>query len=495
MKAIRAEVTNSADGFMVQSKLASDVLSLEGVSKERVFEALPWVESRSKRTKKNRANAREQLGVSESDFVIASFGQVEWEEGLDDLINGIKLAIEKRPSLRRKLKVIFCGIGTYASSLRDGFIRQEIDDIPIYVKPTRNSYEYINIAADLIYVNSIPARDRTDGDPYRILSAMVNEIPILSPRSPLIEEMCGKHRIDFCLGSVRSLAQGILKAESSASLMKDIAKKNLSTVKNRFGEKSVAKNMADGFARLTGLQRSTDASSVDHLVLEVEARVTNKQYLDAIEIIEGIFKRSDVPTHHKANLYRLIGDCFAKLGDNNSAKDAYIQAAELDPYAAKVYIGLGTLSLVKNSFDIAVLHFQKAIGLAPSDEMANLGLGLAFHGMGEREEAKRWVLKSLDINFENTVAIFTLVKLSNEMGEYKECEEALMKYLESHPNDYNMIYSLAGIYYKQERYQDTLDLVEKITAVDPMDQKAHALAKQAQRALEGGPTSGMGARG
>lgn len=494
MRVIRSEVTNSADGFIVQTKSAADVLAIEGVGNDRIMESLPWVEARTKRTKKSRAEARSHLGAAESDFLIACIGQIEWEEGLDDLVSGIKLAILKKPSLKDRVKVIFCGIGTYSSALRDSFVRHDMDYVPIYVKPSRASLEFIYQAVDIQYINSIPSRDRIDGDPYRALTSMVNEIPLLASRSPVIEEFCGKHRVDFCMGSIKSLSEAIIKSESKSALLKDIVRKNRLTATERFDEKKVQENMNQGFDKLTGLDRSTDESSVDHLVLEVEARITNKQYLDAIEIIEGIFRRNDVPTHHRANLYRLIGDCFAKLGDNNSAKDAYIQAAELDPYSPKVYIGLGTISLVKNNFDIAVLHFQKAVGLAPTDEMANLGLGLAFHGMDERREAKRWVIKALGINFENTAAIFTLVKISHELNEYQDCEKVMRKYLESHPNDYNMIYSLAGIFFKQGRYQETLEMTEAITSVDPLDQKAHALAKQAKRALEDDAASG-GSRG
>ena len=68
---------------------------------------------------------------------------------------------------------------------------------------------------------------------------------------------------------------------------------------------------------------SDERSSLDHRVLEIEAKVKSKQYLEAVDLIETVFKMEKVPVHHRANLYRLVGDCFAKLGDLDASKDAY----------------------------------------------------------------------------------------------------------------------------------------------------------------------------
>ena len=110
-------------------------------------------------------------------------------------------------------------------------------------------------------------------------------------------------------------------------------------------------------------------------------------------MIDHLLKENDLPSHHKANLMRLVGDCFIKLGDRNMAKKSYIDALDIDKYLYKAHIGLGTISLTKENFDVAIIHFQKAVALAPSDEMANLGLGMAFQGLEELEQATKWIVK------------------------------------------------------------------------------------------------------
>jgi tetratricopeptide (TPR) repeat protein len=387
MRTIRNEVTNAADVFLVQTEAAKTTLLLEGIEAARIEYFAPWVEKTVVRNKKNRAKALETIGLPEGSFVIAHIGQIEWEEGLSDLTTGIKLAIDQNPSLARQLKLVFCGIGSFMSQLRETLIALKIDDRAMFIAPTRQAFETVLAAADCIFLGSTPARDRIEGEPYRLVSAMTNELPVLANRSPLIEEFCGKHRIDFCFGSPQSIADAIYKLSENAALKNDIVKKNASTIATKFGKDKIVKQMHVVFKKLAKKTPTLDSSSIDNQVREAEALVSSKQYLKAIDAIESVFQVKEIPLHHSANLYRLIGDCFAKLGDNDGAKNAYIKAIEQDPYSARAYIGLGTVGLVKQSHDIAVLHFQKAVSLAPDDEMANLGLGLAFQGMDEMEEA------------------------------------------------------------------------------------------------------------
>jgi tetratricopeptide (TPR) repeat protein len=146
----------------------------------------------------------------------------------------------------------------------------------------------------------------------------------------------------------------------------------------------------------------------------------------------------------------------------------------------KIYIGLGTVALIKGISDVAVLHFQKAISLAPEDEMANLGLGLAFQGMTEHKEAMRWINKALRINPENSAAIFSLVKSSHELNEYQQVEQVLKQYLSKHPESLDFIYTLGGIYFKQSRFQETVSLMQDILTKDPANERALSLKKQSE---------------
>lgn len=484
MRTIRQEVTNAADGFLVQTKAARQILELEGIEKDRIFEIKPWLEVHAERGISQKAEARSRLGLAESDLVISCFGQIEWEEGIKDLLIASRLLINQEPTLKERLKLVICGIGSYGAELSLLFRTLEMEDCAVYYAPSREATTAILQATDAIYLATMPSRDRVDGDPYRILLPMAYGIPIIASRNPMIEDLCGKHRLDFCPYSPASLVKAIRKLKNAPALVHNLVSKNKAEFQKRFAKEAVQTQMLKVFRKFAQHVTTIDEGCLDHRVLEVEAKIKAQQYIEAIDIIESIFKMEQIPLHHRANLYRLIGDCFVKLGDLESAKGAYMQGAELDPYSSKVYIGLGTISLLKNSSDLAVPHFQKAISLAPEDEMANLGLGLSFQGMGEHKEASRWVAKTLQLNPLNSAAIFTFVKLAHETGEYAECEKALRRYLRKSPDDHNILYSLGGIIFKQGRYDEVINLMELILSTNSQDERALALLQEAKAALE-----------
>jgi Tfp pilus assembly protein PilF len=191
-----------------------------------------------------------------------------------------------------------------------------------------------------------------------------------------------------------------------------------------------------------------------------------------------LFATGAVPLYHQANLLRLIGDCFTRLGDTTSAKNAYNRAINLDPFSAKAHIGLGTVALTRNSHDGAVIHFQKAVSLAPNDEMGSFGLGLAFQGLGEINEANKWVANACRLNPLNAPAVFTLVKLAFDRNSFDDARDALCRYISHKPQDLNMVFSLAGVEYKTGNNTAAEMLLTQMLAIDPNDARAHQLLAQ-----------------
>jgi Flp pilus assembly protein TadD len=492
MRTVRQEISDAADGFIVQSRMAENTLLIEGIEKERIIKVNPWVAQRSESLKQSRGKACEALGFSAKDFVIAYMGQVEWEEGLLDLAHAVKFLSVSQPAVANRIKIIVCGIGSFAQQFRERIIKLGIDSKFGFVSPSREAHVTIYNAAQAMFVASFPSRDRIDGDPFRLMAAMMNGIPPIAYRTPLVQELIGKHRIDFCPGSVKGLASAIKKACVATGLNNNIIAKNRQTCEKLYSREVAKHQMTSALNRLAVQTPSIEMSSIDHQILEIESKITSKQYLEAVDMIGSVFQVEGLPNHHRANLYRMIGDCFTKLGDRESGKQSYQQAIELDPFYAKAYIGLGTVAMTSSRYDMAVIHFQKAVALSPSDEMANFGLGLAFQGMDEFKEASRWIVKALEINPVNVVAIYSLVKIVAETGGYQVAEKVLRSYLVHHPHDFNMLFTLAGLLYQMGNYSESIEMVEKIISVDPMDARAQGLLKQARRAISNnsGATTG-----
>jgi glycosyltransferase involved in cell wall biosynthesis/Flp pilus assembly protein TadD len=477
---IRSELESAADAFLVQSDAAREALLLEGVNEKRIFFFEPWVQTRFKRNQKQRTKAMQILKLKDSDFVIGHLGQIEWEEDLVLLVHAVRKAMNDNVSLRRRLKVVVCGVGSYTEELNIRAKQLGLDGRVLFVSPGRDAFDTVILASDVLFYSNTSNRDRLEGDPYRLITAMAHKIPVIASRSPIVEEYVGKHRIDFCPGSIESLSGAIVKASEARGLINNIATKNAATFEQRFNFDRVVRRMHATFAEILTKDTRHDFNVIDRRVVEIEARIANQEYVDAVELIEGLFATGKVPVYHQANLYRLIGDCFVKLGDVNNGKVAYSKALDLDPFSAKAQIGLGTIALTKSSHDVAVIHFQRAVSVGLNDEMAYLGLGLAFEGLGELSEANKWVVSSLKLNPLNTAALFTLVKIAYARTNYDEARVALCNYITRKPHDTNMLFALAGIEYKAGNAVQAEQITRQILATDPQDTRAQQFLAQIQ---------------
>ncbi len=475
---IRQELANAADCFIVQSNAARETLIIEGIDAKSITFFEPFATARVKRSQKGRAKALQVLGLKEGDYLIGHMGQIEWEEDLVLLLHAAKAAMNANASIKRRLRIAFCGVGSASEELNERATKLGLRGRVIFVAPGRDAFDTMHMACDALFYSSLPHHDRLEGDPYRMVSAMVNRVPIIASRNPIVEEYIGKHRIDFCPGSIGSLGSAIEKAAEAKSLVNNIAAKNAATFEQRFNADRVTRRMTAALAEMVKTEIRRDYNAVDRAVVEVETCINAGDYIEAVDRIEMLFAAKAAPLYHQANLMRMVGDCFTRLGDPASAKGAYNKAIEIDPFLAKAYIGLGTVALTRASFDGAVLHFQKAVGLAPNDEMASFGLGLAFQGLGELTEGNKWISAACRLNPLNSPAVFSIVKIAYERNIFEDARSALCQYIAQRPQDLNMVFSLAGIEFKTGNVTAAEMLLTQMLAIDSTDQRALQLVAQ-----------------
>jgi len=480
---IREEVKEAADAYIVQTLGTERTLLIEGINEEKIHYVTPIVKTFTKRGTTLRAKALKKLGLTDSHITISHVGSQEWVEGIHDLLLAFAEIKKNQGSIATRFKLILCGVGSFSDSLKRKTQNLNIDNDVLYVYPSRDAYETILAASDAIYYGNIQGQDRYEGDPYSLLIAMANKIPIIAHRSCLVEELIGKHRLDFCAGSVDSLVRALYKLTREKSIVHDIVQKNYATINQRYHNENLKKNINNFKKFLSNKSNFKFSSDLNQQILDIELNIQHKQFIKGIDLIELIMQTPKLPSYHRANLYRLIGDCFTQLGNTKSGKNAYQTAIDIDPYLAKAHIGLGSIGLIKGDHDVAIIHFQKAISFAPKDEMANLGLGIAFHAMKEYQEATRWVINALKINPDNKIAIYTMVKLSADSQNYKDCIYFLKIYITNNPKDKNIHYTLAGILYKLGCYNESHQLTGKMLECFKNDDKISILHKKNQEAL------------
>ncbi|MDD9952612.1 MAG: hypothetical protein OXT67_13710 [Zetaproteobacteria bacterium] len=485
LRTIREEVTRLADGFIVQSKACETALLLEGVHSEKMVSWPVWVNAAGYEvTDQDYLDFVRVHHVDRGHLIIAHIGQLEWEEGIGLLLEALAILKQKSPRVASRMRIFYCGLGSYSSVLQSRANRLKVDDQVRIVFPDRQNISTLLRCSEALHFGGRASRDRVETHRGLLWLAMAKNKSVILPRTVIGEDTLGKHRLDYCPNDPNSLMRAFKKVVEAPFLSSDIARKNYLKFQDRFDATKCLEQMTDILLKSKGKVSDVETGSYEKIIFQIEEAIGRGQYSEASSQIESILgSNMDLKDYQKAELYRLIGDCFTKLGDVDAGKQAYIKTCEYDPYSAKGHIGLGTISLIKGQHEIAIIQFQKSISLSPKDEMANLGLGLSFSGLEEYIEAKKWVESAIKINPDNSAAIYSLVRISHELEDYTSVLHVLEDYFVRHPMDTHMQYTYCGILYETKQYEKVIARLSEQLQMSPMDIRAQSLLKQAKRAL------------
>ena len=495
-KTVRKEVLKNADVVLCFDKDGATWSYLEEVSAQRIRRV-----SRSINPKRfseevsavRRIELRSSLGLPETDFIFLHLGPLEIESGSLDSVYAFKNLLQSNPSFQGQARLCFCGSGSAGADIRQCVVDLGLDEHVYFLNPDGNGLKelvgnqfssVISLCDAVIHApispvngNALKHLDST----YDVLCALSSGLIVISNGQGWVGEWSSRFYKTFASGSIHSLGRLMQETIEKQDKLDNVKKAIVKAIENEFQFEKVTDEIIQIFRSFTAYNAETTLENSTQILEQIEEMVGAKQYIDAIQLISQAFQKGDLTIVQQANLFRIIGDCFTKLGDLENGIANYTRAAEMDPYCAKSFIGLGTVALQRNDYNIAVPHFQKAVALAPNDDMASLGLGLAFEGLNELKEALRWTARSCHLNAESSVAIYNLVKLSYDLQSFTEVQKTLVRYVNKHPNDVNMIYTLGGIYFATGAYDLALDLMENIIALDPMNSRAHALMSEIGR--------------
>ena len=180
---------------------------------------------------------------------------------------------------------------------------------------------------------------------------------------------------------------------------------------------------------------------------------------------------------------RELGDNFLSIGDIEKAEKYFEKAASLDADNAVPYVGIGTIALLKNLPQEAKLAFRVACRLDPKCSQAYEGLGKVAQYNENHETAIEMYLKCLELDANNLTALLGLFQASSEMGSFAKIIHYLKIYLDMHPNDIPVMFSLATLYIKDNQYENSKNMLLKILAICPENKDAQNLLEEVQQYL------------
>ncbi len=199
---------------------------------------------------------------------------------------------------------------------------------------------------------------------------------------------------------------------------------------------------------------------------------------EAAQALTRALKSLDLTIQEKAEYFKMIGNCMARLGQNTEAERAYKKALELSPASDEAQSNLGSLHLEQGQVSEAKRCYQDAIASNPANDKAWVGLGLCYVSEGDKESAHEAFSRSLEKNLRNSTAIFHLVKCAYEIKKYSQAERMLSNYVEIAPVSPSLLYSLAGLQFHVGKKKEASLTAKRILQIKGDHQGARDLLKR-----------------
>jgi len=178
-----------------------------------------------------------------------------------------------------------------------------------------------------------------------------------------------------------------------------------------------------------------------------------------------------------------LGDCHTHLANFAAAQSCYEKAAALAPDSAAPYVGLGTLALKHNRPDDAEVAFRVARRLDPACAKAYAGLAAVAQQKNDYKHAFEMYLKCLELDTDDLTALLGLFQTSLQMGSFEKVTHYLELYLNTHPADTSVMFTLAALYVKDHRLDDAANILDALLKLDPQNTDAAALLEEVEHAL------------
>jgi len=196
--------------------------------------------------------------------------------------------------------------------------------------------------------------------------------------------------------------------------------------------------------------------------------------------VSGVELPGENKHKQRYEVLQTLGDCYTSAGKYDQAKGCYEKAATLEPDEAGPYVGLGVVDVHQNQLEDAEIAFRVACRLDAKCAKAYAGLAMVAQNKEEYKQAFDMYLKSLELDSENMTALLGLFQTSCQMGSFEKITYYLELYLKSHPGDISVMFSLAALYMKDGRLEESCETLENILALEPENTDAANLLEEVE---------------
>ncbi len=188
-----------------------------------------------------------------------------------------------------------------------------------------------------------------------------------------------------------------------------------------------------------------------------------------------------------------LGDCYTSSSDYEKAKRCYEKASTLGPDEPGPYIGLGVIAFQNGLLDDAEIAFRVACRLDAKCAEGFSGRAMVEQKREHYEKAFDLYLKCLELDTDNLTSLLGLFQTSCKMGTFEKVIYYLEVYIEMHPADTSVMFSLAALYMRDGQLEKSKQMLLDMLALEPENKDAANLLEEVEHTLAGAIAEGIGA--
>ena len=221
-------------------------------------------------------------------------------------------------------------------------------------------------------------------------------------------------------------------------------------------------------SRQTSAGAAPASASSAHVTLPVFKPLRTEQEvmaLKAAEVALGEKLLNDFPGDEEA--FEIVGNMYHRRGNAVEARKYRLQALQINPKRAEIYISMGWLSLKKGALGQAIQEYQQALALNPKALGVRTNMGRALMMSGRPGEAIVALKEEARLSPQSSSAYFLLGQAYGQLKVYELARQNYEAALKIQPNHTNAVYGLVtvcGLLGDSEKAQAYSEIFKKLKA-------------------------------
>jgi Flp pilus assembly protein TadD/exonuclease VII small subunit len=173
-------------------------------------------------------------------------------------------------------------------------------------------------------------------------------------------------------------------------------------------------------------------------------------------------------------------------GDNETARQLYLQALGLKSDAPDVHYGLATVCFLLNDLTSAAYHFKEVTRLDPLRAGAHINLGAVYNRMDMLDEAVPVLRRGIQLDINRAEGYYNLGVVYRRKGQPDLAIQAYREAVRINPRMADAHYNLGNLYLEKEQYPLALAHYRHAMELRPTWEKARKGAEQSEAGMHHG---------